>query len=161
MGELLPRLSILTLAGGLFLLHFPGSRLRLTLSVTLPYEARTFLTVIPFGNIPRDRLIEFNTIISRFSHFVKKYKNLFYKCYIKSGAAYSRHDCTQLPFIRILFRLILFYNGQSADDKRRHSRYDDLGDHIKSVIKNRIYQCKSLAAEMLKYPSADSVKVLL
>ena len=41
--------------GGLFLLHFPGSRLRRTLSVILPCEARTFLTVIPFGMIPRDR----------------------------------------------------------------------------------------------------------
>ena len=37
-------------------MHFPGSRLRLTLSATLPCEARTFLTVIPFGTIPRDRL---------------------------------------------------------------------------------------------------------
>ena len=54
-GELLPRLSILTLAGGFFLLHFPGSRLRLTLSAILPCEARTFLTVIPFGMIPRGR----------------------------------------------------------------------------------------------------------
>ena len=54
-GELLPRLSILTLAGGLFLLHFPGSRLRLTLSAILPCEARTFLTIIPFGTISRNR----------------------------------------------------------------------------------------------------------
>ena len=54
-GELLPRLSILTLAGGLFLLHFPGSRLRLTLSAILPCEARTFLAVRPFGMIPRNR----------------------------------------------------------------------------------------------------------
>ena len=61
MGELLPRLSILTLAGGLFLLHFPGSRLRLTLSAILPYEARTFLTVIPFGMIPRNRSAELLT----------------------------------------------------------------------------------------------------
>ena len=54
-GELLPRLSILTAgSGGLFLLHFPGGRPRRTLSVILPCEARTFLTVIPFGNIPRD-----------------------------------------------------------------------------------------------------------
>ena len=41
--------------GGLFLLHFPGSHLRRTLSVILPYEARTFLAIIPFGNISRDR----------------------------------------------------------------------------------------------------------
>ena len=57
-GELLPRLSILTHTGGLFLLHFPGSRLRLTLSAILPCEARTFLTVIPFGMIPRNRSAE-------------------------------------------------------------------------------------------------------
>ena len=31
-------------AGGIFLLHFPGSRLHRTLSGILPYEARTFLT---------------------------------------------------------------------------------------------------------------------
>ena len=31
-------------AGGLFLLHFPGSRLHRTLSGILPFEARTFLT---------------------------------------------------------------------------------------------------------------------
>ena len=39
-------------------MHFPGSHLRLMLSVILPCEARTFLTVIPFGVIPRDRLAE-------------------------------------------------------------------------------------------------------
>ena len=71
MGELLPRLSILTLAGGFFLLHFPGSRLRLTLSAILPYEARTFLTVIPFGNIPRGRLAEFSCIIAKKAAVVK------------------------------------------------------------------------------------------
>ena len=49
--------SLPSCLGGLFLLHFPGSCLRLTLSVILPYEARTFLTVIPFGAIPRDRSI--------------------------------------------------------------------------------------------------------
>ena len=41
--------------GGLLLLHFPDSRLWLTLSAILPCEARTFLTVIPFGTIPRNR----------------------------------------------------------------------------------------------------------
>ena len=41
--------------GGISLLHFPWGRPRRTLSVILPYEARTFLTVIPFGAIPRDR----------------------------------------------------------------------------------------------------------
>ena len=42
------------ISGGLFLLHFPWSCLRRTLSVTLLCEARTFLTVIPYGNIPRE-----------------------------------------------------------------------------------------------------------
>jgi len=45
-------------SGGLFLLHFPDGYPWLTLSAILSYEARTFLTVIPFGNIPRDRLAE-------------------------------------------------------------------------------------------------------
>jgi len=44
--------------GGLFLLHFPGSHLRLTLSAILPCEARTFLTAIPFGTMPRGRSAE-------------------------------------------------------------------------------------------------------
>ena len=35
--------------GRLFLLHFPGSRLRRTLSVILSCGARTFLTPAPFG----------------------------------------------------------------------------------------------------------------
>ena len=56
-GELLPRLSILTVPedGGLFLLPFSGGYPRLTLSVILPCDARTFLTGIPFGTIPRGR----------------------------------------------------------------------------------------------------------
>ena len=40
--------------GGLFLLHFPGSRLRRTLSVILLCDARTFLAVTAFANIRRD-----------------------------------------------------------------------------------------------------------
>ena len=49
--------------GGLFLLHFPGGHPRLTLSAILLYEARTFLTVIPFGNIPRGRPAESRGIL--------------------------------------------------------------------------------------------------
>ena len=48
-GELLPRLSILTVTqgyGGLFLLHYPEGRPCLTLSGTLSYAARTFLIII-------------------------------------------------------------------------------------------------------------------
>ena len=41
--------------GGLFLLPFSGGYPRLTLSATLPYDARTFLTGIPFGMNPRGR----------------------------------------------------------------------------------------------------------
>ena len=56
-GELLPRLSILTVprGGGLFLLPFSGGYPRLTLSAILPSDARTFLTVIPFGMTRRGR----------------------------------------------------------------------------------------------------------
>ena len=53
-GELLPRLSILTAkvekintyCGGLFLLHYPEGHPRLTLSGTLSYAARTFLMTL-------------------------------------------------------------------------------------------------------------------
>ena len=40
--------------GGLFLLHFPAGRPGRTLSVILLCDARTFLTIIPFGTISRD-----------------------------------------------------------------------------------------------------------
>ena len=87
-GELLPRLSILTLAGGLFLLHFPGSRLRLTLSATLPCEARTFLAVIPFGVIPRNRLAKLHRIIPYFLDFVNLKRPpkccVFYDIYVQN-----------------------------------------------------------------------------
>ena len=63
-GELLPRLSILTLVGGLFLLHFPVGYPRLTVSAIQPFEARTFLTVIPFGDIRRDRSAELSRYYS-------------------------------------------------------------------------------------------------
>ena len=53
-------------------MHFLGSHLRLTLSVILPYEARTFLTVIPFGNIPRDRLAKYLIIITQLFYYVKE-----------------------------------------------------------------------------------------
>ena len=52
-------------------MHFPGSHLRLTLSAILPYEARTFLTVIPFGVIPRDRLMKLRYIIAHSGAKVK------------------------------------------------------------------------------------------
>ena len=81
-GELLPRLSILTLSGGLFLLHFPGSRLRRTLSVILPFEARTFLMPIPFGAVTRDSPTYFTKSILDVSLQVKrrglKFKNILY-----------------------------------------------------------------------------------
>ena len=57
-GELLPRLSTLAVrcaSGGLFLLPFSGGYPRLMLSVTLPSDARTFLTVLPLGLILRSR----------------------------------------------------------------------------------------------------------
>ena len=53
-------------------MHFPDGYPWLTLSAILSYEARTFLTVIPFGNIPRDRLTELFTIIPQRHGFVKR-----------------------------------------------------------------------------------------
>ena len=80
-GELLPRLSILTangqnqtvhsrqsqaVCGGLFLLHYPGDHSRLTLSGTLSYAARTFLMAFQ----PRDRIT--NSNLSILYHFYLK-----------------------------------------------------------------------------------------
>ena len=42
-GELLPRLSTLTVSGGISLLHFPWGRPRRPLAAILPFGARTFL----------------------------------------------------------------------------------------------------------------------
>ena len=70
-GELLPRLSILTvharMNGGLFLLPFSGGYPRLTLSAILPCDARTFLTVLPFGMIPRGRPTKLPVYYTTFS----------------------------------------------------------------------------------------------
>ena len=72
--------SLPTNVGGIFLLHFPGSRLRLTLSAILPYEARTFLTVIPFGVIPRGssaELLYYYIILVDFVKQLPKTSSLF------------------------------------------------------------------------------------
>ena len=55
MGELLPRLSILTaFAAVYFCCTFPEVTFGGRYPLSLPYEARTFLMIIPFGTIPRD-----------------------------------------------------------------------------------------------------------
>ena len=69
-GELLPRLSILTApkCGGISLLHSPWSRLHRPLAGILPCGARTFL--IPL--LARDRLItSHRCIIAQKARFVK------------------------------------------------------------------------------------------
>ncbi len=73
-GELLPRLSTLTdpKIGGISLLHYPGSRLRRTLSVILPCEARTFLIPRPFGITVRDSSTCSFVIIQQSGDGVKK-----------------------------------------------------------------------------------------
>ena len=70
-GELLPRLSILTApkCGGISLLHSPWSRLHRPLAGILPCGARTFL--IPL--LARDRLItSHKCIIAQKARFVKR-----------------------------------------------------------------------------------------
>ena len=78
-GELLPRLSILTangqlkksafkakrqaVCGGLFLLHCPGGHPRLTLSGTLSCAARTFLMAYQNSIPPRDRITNSNHLL--------------------------------------------------------------------------------------------------
>ena len=62
-GELLPRLSILTrlATGGIFLLHFPWSRLHRVLPGTLPCGARTFLPASLDEGRPSVLLANFNS----------------------------------------------------------------------------------------------------
>ena len=48
-----PCAGVTLCVGSLFLLHFPGSFLRRTLSVNLPCDARTFLMSIPRGAMTR------------------------------------------------------------------------------------------------------------
>ena len=55
--------------GGLFLLHWPGSRLHRTLSGILPYEARTFLTC---KKCSRDHLSDSYNLITKHEKKVKK-----------------------------------------------------------------------------------------
>jgi hypothetical protein len=47
------------------------------LSVILPFEARTFLTVIPFGAIPRDCPIQSYLIITKYKIFVKEREKVY------------------------------------------------------------------------------------
>ena len=95
-GELLPRLSILTAnrqhknvhsryfyqanCGGLFLLHCPGGHPRLTLSGTLSYAARTFLMI---NMIPRPyNKLKFRKILY---HFLLKKSLIFLLFFAKSS----------------------------------------------------------------------------
>ena len=81
LSSLYPRLLFCALhdsLGSLFLLHFPDGYPWLTLSAILSFEARTFLTVIPFGNIPRDRLAElcyYYTVSERICQEMRQQKN--------------------------------------------------------------------------------------
>ena len=66
--------SLLTqCVSGLFLLHFPGGSPRRTLSVILPFEARTFLTLLPFGITVRGSPIFRGLIITFHLNKVKFY----------------------------------------------------------------------------------------
>ena len=71
-GELLPRLSILTLAGGIFLLHFPGGYPRLTLSAILPWKpglSSPYYLSAPYGATVQRT---YRDIIARDLPFVKQ-----------------------------------------------------------------------------------------
>ena len=96
--------------GGLFLLHFPGSHLRRTLSVILPCEARTFLTVIPFGNIRRKCT----------TRSVKPHYNIFLPfcqdIYI-SNRSRLRFGLKLLQnFIKLVFPSLSHYNGFGSNN---------------------------------------------
>ena len=69
--------SLPPVGGGLFLLHFPGGFPRRTLSVILPCDARTFLTLIPFGATRR------GSPVSRINSLLQKLR--FVKLFVSLG----------------------------------------------------------------------------
>ena len=74
-GSLLHCLSTLTCenAGGLFLLHCPWSHLRQTLSGTLPFEARTFLSCTLSAMQQRSSVLLRTTLtITQFLFYVQR-----------------------------------------------------------------------------------------
>ena len=73
-GELLPRLSILTLLAqsGFFLLHFPWSCLHRPLAGTLPCDARTFLTVSRAIAWPPDSLFSVSRLRAGVKHCLQQ-----------------------------------------------------------------------------------------
>ena len=75
-----------TRTGGLFLLHFPGSRLHRTLSGILPCEARTFLTC---GISALAAAIIYPACCSLFiqTHLPKNVKYFFFYLYMKAASA--------------------------------------------------------------------------
>ena len=73
-------------------MHFPDGYPWLTLSAILSYEARTFLTVIPFGNIPRDRLAKLPLNYTTKALFCQVALNqLFSKVLAKVGESLEIH----------------------------------------------------------------------
>ena len=63
--------SVLSDRGGIFLLHWPWSRLHRTLSGILPCEARTFLT-LPDEPVSRDHLLQLpHPIVTHYFRFFK------------------------------------------------------------------------------------------
>ena len=143
--ELLPRVFILTLAGGNFLLHFPESHLWLTLSAILPCEARTFLTLIPFGVIVRDHPTQFAFIIINFFFFVKRqnflpciYHSAYDKnidkldtgrCFygkIRYATHFSNGSCAQQKLIKCFFK----------NDRRKARKYNTRSQKAKNSSRN-------------------------
>ena len=73
-GELLPPLSILAeMICGLFLLHFPWSRLHRTLSGVLLYGARTFLTAYSAARVNVKYSFDFHPDFKLSDHFFTFY----------------------------------------------------------------------------------------
>ncbi len=74
---------------------FSGGYPRLTLSATLPCDARTFLTVIPFGNIPRGRPTK-----------LPKYYNTF-EGFCQGENALGEADSLPMPLLFVLVTVLI------------------------------------------------------
>ena len=97
--------------GGLFLLPFSGGYPRLTLSVILPYDARTFLTGIPFGMIPRGRPTE---LPFYYIMFLAESQDTFRE--VSMNIPHTRTECTAQTARGLVLEAL---EAVSTSDRRR------------------------------------------
>ena len=111
-GSLLHCLFTLTLAGGYFLLHFPGSHLHRTLSGILPYEARTFLTCVKHTAAIICPAQTMPNYFTTFFEFVKCFFERADHYYNSRYSSLDAHSQNRTFRASLLCNFVLFMNGR-------------------------------------------------